>query len=124
MCCAACLVDTDLLDHGEVLHVRGLAGREPEAGLGDQGEGPVGDVVGLAVGLLLGLVVRIWPPSVVERFAEDPGYRHYEKMYRSLELVEWWMDTSARMVVVKAWVRGLLTVGGLQGAHKAAAGLA
>ena len=50
--------------------------------------------------------------------------RRYEKMYRSLELVEWWMDTSARMVVVKAWVRGLFTVGGLQGAHKAAAGLA
>ncbi|KAM5535151.1 hypothetical protein V8D89_011237 [Ganoderma adspersum] len=42
----------------------------------------------------------------------------YEKMYRSLELVEWWMDTSARMVVVKAWVRGLFTVGGLQGVHR------
>ncbi|KAI0737629.1 ABC1-domain-containing protein [Daedaleopsis nitida] len=48
----------------------------------------------------------------------------YEKMYRSIELVEWWMDTGARLVTAKAWVRGLLTVGGLQGAHKAAAGLA
>ncbi|KAI0656665.1 ABC1-domain-containing protein [Cubamyces menziesii] len=48
----------------------------------------------------------------------------YEKMYRSLELAEWWMDTGARLVTAKAWVRGLFTVGGLQGAHRAAAGLA
>ncbi|KAI0666582.1 ABC1-domain-containing protein [Trametes maxima] len=48
----------------------------------------------------------------------------YEKMYRSIELAEWWMDTGARAVTAKAWVRGLFTVGGLQGAHKAAAGLA
>ncbi|KAI0644509.1 ABC1-domain-containing protein [Trametes meyenii] len=48
----------------------------------------------------------------------------YEKMYRSIELAEWWMDTGARVVTAKAWVRGLFTVGGLQGAHKAAAGLA
>ncbi|KAI0360911.1 ABC1-domain-containing protein [Trametes cingulata] len=48
----------------------------------------------------------------------------YEKMYRSLELAEWWMDTGARFVTAKAWVRGLFTVGGLQGAHRAAAGLA
>ena len=51
-------------------------------------------------------------------------HRRYEKMYRSIELAEWWMDTGARMVTAKAWVRGLLTQGGLQGAHKAAAGLA
>ena len=50
--------------------------------------------------------------------------RRYEKMYRSLELAEWWMDTGARLVTAKAWVRGLFTVGGLQGAHRAAAGLA
>ncbi|TBU26458.1 ABC1-domain-containing protein [Dichomitus squalens] len=48
----------------------------------------------------------------------------YEKMYRSLELVEWWMDTSAQLVTAKAWMRGLLTQGGLHGAHRAAAGLA
>ncbi|KAL1945968.1 hypothetical protein VTO73DRAFT_1970 [Trametes versicolor] len=48
----------------------------------------------------------------------------YEKMYRSLEFAEWWMDTGARAVTAKAWVRGLFTVGGLQGAHRAAAGLA
>ncbi|OSD01357.1 ABC1-domain-containing protein [Trametes coccinea BRFM310] len=48
----------------------------------------------------------------------------YEKMYRSLEFAEWWMDTGASMVTAKAWVRGLFTVGGLQGAHRAAAGLA
>ncbi|TFK85017.1 ABC1-domain-containing protein [Polyporus arcularius HHB13444] len=48
----------------------------------------------------------------------------YEKMYRSIELAEWWMDTGARMVTTKAWIRGLVTEGGLQGAHKAAAGLA
>ena len=76
------------------------------------------------MGLLLGLVVRIEASYIIEHSAEVLGYRRYEKMYRSLELVEWWMDTSARMVVVKAWVRGLFTVGGLQGAHKAAAGLA
>ncbi|KAH9858602.1 ABC1-domain-containing protein [Lenzites betulinus] len=51
-------------------------------------------------------------------------YWRYEKMYRSLELAEWWMDTGARIITAKAWVRGLLTVGGLQGAHRAAAGLA
>lgn len=34
------------------------------------------------------------------------------------------MDSHARLVLAKAWVRGLFTVGGLQGAHKAAAGLA
>lgn len=45
-------------------------------------------------------------------------------MYRSLELAEWWMDTEARAVLAKAWLRGLITMGGLQGAHKAAAGLA
>lgn len=50
--------------------------------------------------------------------------RRYEKMYRSIELAEWWMDTGARLVLAKAWVRGLFTQGGLQGAHKAAAGLA
>ncbi|KAI8975842.1 ABC1-domain-containing protein [Trametes punicea] len=48
----------------------------------------------------------------------------YEKMYRSLELAEWWMDSGARLVMAKAWIRGLFTVGGLQGAHRAAAGLA
>ncbi|KAI1785187.1 ABC1-domain-containing protein [Ganoderma leucocontextum] len=64
---------------------------------------------GMSLGLLWGYFSVWW---------------RYEKMYRSLEFVEWWMDTSARMVMVKAWVRGLLTVGGLQGAHKAAAGLA
>ncbi len=51
-------------------------------------------------------------------------YRRYEKMYRSLEFTEWWMDMGARAVTAKAWVRGLFTVGGLQGAHRAAAGLA
>ncbi|KAI0829946.1 ABC1-domain-containing protein [Trametes gibbosa] len=45
-------------------------------------------------------------------------------MYRSLELAEWWMDTGARIVTAKAWVRGLFILGGLQGAHRAAAGLA
>ncbi|CDO77712.1 hypothetical protein BN946_scf184969.g63 [Trametes cinnabarina] len=48
----------------------------------------------------------------------------YEKMYRSLEFAEWWMDTGASLVTAKAWIRGLFTVGGLQGAHRAAAGLA
>ena len=45
-------------------------------------------------------------------------------MYRSIEVAEWWMDSGARLVLAKEWVRGLLTVGSLQGAHKAAAGLA
>lgn len=34
------------------------------------------------------------------------------------------MDLKARMVLLTAWVRGLVTIGGLEGAHKAAAGLA
>ncbi|KAH9917881.1 ABC1-domain-containing protein [Epithele typhae] len=48
----------------------------------------------------------------------------YERMYRSIEFAEWMIDTGARLVTAKAWMRGLFTVGGLQGAHQAAAGLA
>lgn len=49
---------------------------------------------------------------------------HYQKMYRSLAAAETWMDLEAYLVKTKAWVWGLYAVGGLQGAHKAAAGLA
>ncbi|CCM01156.1 uncharacterized protein FIBRA_03204 [Fibroporia radiculosa] len=48
----------------------------------------------------------------------------YERTYRSLTLAEIWMDFRAYTVKTKAWVWGLYAVGGLQGAHKAAAGLA
>lgn len=75
------------------------------------------------MGLLLGLVVRCAAPSFADRVL-NMVHRRYEKMYRSIELAEWWMDTGARMVTTKAWIRGLITQGGLQGAHKAAAGLA
>lgn len=34
------------------------------------------------------------------------------------------MDLQAYLVQMRAWVRGLFTVGGLDGAHKAAAGIA
>ena len=77
------------------------------------------------MGLLLGLVVRRdaharrWPSS-----HSNCARRRYEKMYRSIEVAEWWMDSGAKLVLAKEWVRGLLTVGSLQGAHKAAAGLA
>ena len=45
-------------------------------------------------------------------------------MYRPIILAETWMDFQGEMVKFKAWVRGLLLVGGFAGAHKAAAGLA
>ena len=51
-------VDSRVLDHGQVLHVCSLAGREREARVGDAAQGSVKHVAGLAVGLFLGLVVR------------------------------------------------------------------
>ena len=39
--------------------------------------------------------------------------RRYEKMYRSLELAEAWIDTGARFVTAKAWMSGLFTQGDL-----------
>ncbi|KIM91824.1 hypothetical protein PILCRDRAFT_809790 [Piloderma croceum F 1598] len=47
----------------------------------------------------------------------------FEKMYRTLILVETWMDLQALNVKTLAWIRGLWTMG-FEGAHKAAAGLA
>ncbi|OCH84899.1 ABC1-domain-containing protein [Obba rivulosa] len=52
------------------------------------------------------------------------GWWRYQKMDKSLRLTELWMDWTASMVQMKAWVWGLFAVGGLEGAHKAAAGLA
>ncbi|KZT10976.1 ABC1-domain-containing protein [Laetiporus sulphureus 93-53] len=52
------------------------------------------------------------------------GWWGYQKMYRSLVLAETWMDLEAYLIKTKAWVWGLFAVGGLQGAHLAAAGLA
>ncbi|KIP08381.1 hypothetical protein PHLGIDRAFT_69413 [Phlebiopsis gigantea 11061_1 CR5-6] len=48
----------------------------------------------------------------------------FERSYRPIILVETWMDVTAEMVKWKAWLRGLILVGGFSGAHKAAAGLA
>lgn len=45
-------------------------------------------------------------------------------MYTSLVVAETWMDLEAYLVKTKAWLWGLYAVGGLQGAHIAAAGLA
>jgi len=53
----------------------------------------------------------------------DITSRKFEKMYRTLILVETWMDLQARNVKTLAWIRGLWTMG-FEGAHKAAAGLA
>ena len=39
-------------------------------------------------------------------------------------IVETWMDLHGEMVKFKSWLRGLFLVGGLAGAHRAAAGLA
>ncbi|KAH9949006.1 ABC1-domain-containing protein [Amylocystis lapponica] len=52
------------------------------------------------------------------------GWWGYQKMYRSLRLAEMWMDMKAYTVQMEAWVWGLYAVGGLKGAHQAAAGLA
>lgn len=49
--------------------------------------------------------------------------RRFEKMYRTLVMVETWMDLQAYKVKTLAWIRGLWTMG-FEGAHKAAAGLA
>ena len=43
--------------------------------------------------------------------------------YRPIVLAERWMDFQAQMVILRAWVRGLVLVGGFAGAHQAAAGL-
>lgn len=48
----------------------------------------------------------------------------FEKNYRKLVLVETMMDFKGRMVLLQAWLRGLYEAGGLEGAHKAAAGVA
>ncbi len=45
-------------------------------------------------------------------------------MYTSLVFAETLLDWQAYAVKMKAWVRGLVKVGGLKGAHEAAAGLA
>ena len=45
-------------------------------------------------------------------------------MYTRLVVAETLMDLQAYLVKTKAWLWGLYAVGGLQGAHKAAAGLA
>lgn len=50
--------------------------------------------------------------------------RRFETTYRPIIMAETWMDFQGEMVKVKAWMRGLLLVGGFAGAHKAAAGLA
>lgn len=50
-------------------------------------------------------------------------YRRYEKLYRSLAVLEMFLDTQAWARKTAAWMRGLWRVG-FDGAHKAAAGLA
>ncbi|KAI0699217.1 ABC1-domain-containing protein [Cytidiella melzeri] len=52
------------------------------------------------------------------------GLWRFESTYRPIILTETWMDFEARLVKLKAWVRGLVLVGGFAGAHQAAAGLA
>ncbi|KAI0768419.1 hypothetical protein BC629DRAFT_1536354 [Irpex lacteus] len=52
------------------------------------------------------------------------GLWRFESTYRPIILTETWMDFQAQMVILKAWVRGLVLVGGFAGAHQAAAGLA
>ncbi|KAI0092979.1 ABC1-domain-containing protein [Irpex rosettiformis] len=50
--------------------------------------------------------------------------RRFETTYRPIVLTEAWMDFQAELVILRAWVRGLVLVGGFAGAHQAAAGLA
>jgi aarF domain-containing kinase len=49
--------------------------------------------------------------------------RRYEKNYRTIIVVETYMDLRAYLVKSGAWLRGLFTKG-FEGAHRAAAGLA
>ena len=51
-------------------------------------------------------------------------HRRFETSYRPLILAETWMDLQAELIKFKAWMRGLILVGGFSGAHQAAAGLA
>ncbi|KAL1735496.1 ABC1 family-domain-containing protein [Schizophyllum commune] len=48
---------------------------------------------------------------------------HYGKLYSTLSLMEWYLDSQARLIILKDWVRGLLRTRRLAGAHQAAAGL-
>jgi len=50
-------------------------------------------------------------------------FRRYEKTYRSIVVAETLMDFRAYMVKTFAWLRGLSSTG-LEGARRAAAGLA
>ncbi|KAL1696332.1 ABC1 family-domain-containing protein [Schizophyllum commune] len=48
---------------------------------------------------------------------------HYGKLYSTLSLMEWYLDSQARLIILKDWIRGLLRTRRLAGAHQAAAGL-
>lgn len=52
------------------------------------------------------------------------SFRRFEATYRPLIVAETWMDFQGEMVKFKAWLRGLVLVGGLSGARQAASGLA
>ncbi|KAH9935550.1 ABC1 family-domain-containing protein [Fomitopsis serialis] len=52
------------------------------------------------------------------------GWWGYQRMYSTLVIAETYMDLQAYLVKTKAWLWGLYAVGGLQGAHRAASGLA
>lgn len=55
-------------------------------------------------------------------FHQIDGWVGYRVLHASLRTVEIFMDLQARLVLAKAWWRGLLTKG-LEGAWRARAGL-
>jgi aarF domain-containing kinase len=67
--------------------------------------------------------VRTYTFSLLRCLPTRAMLRKFEKMYRTLIMVETWMDLQAYKVKTVAWLRGLWTKG-FEGARKAAAGLA
>jgi len=75
------------------------------------------------------LITEMWKPdngvmSLGLLYEYFWSYWEYRKMYTKLVAVETWMDVRASMIKARAWLWGLFMVGGFQGAHRAASGLA
>ena len=78
------------------------------------------------LGVLTRYIGTWWSVYVLFRHLEsftDVSGRHYGKLYSALSLMEWYLDSQARLIILKDWIRGLLRTRRLAGAHQAAAGL-
>ncbi|KAL1665444.1 ABC1 family-domain-containing protein [Schizophyllum commune] len=69
----------------------------------------------------LGYGKGLSPLGVLTRYIGT--WWHYGKLYSTLSLMEFYLDSQARLIILKDWVRGLLRTRRLAGAHQAAAGL-